>query len=479
MHNSLQPSSSVARRMSRASAAYDRGNKGFLDNTERVVRKYDVDGDGVISINEVFKIVEDLSDYKHQKQNLKKYLWMSVMFGMVLLLSVFALMWATIILTRQVTVNGDDSALVSTSTGRILSTKAVGSSLTVDSISTEQQRQRKLQKEIGRKLVGTVEKDRFKRAFGLLRENMDPPTTVEITLRFKDPDGVVSAQLFRAHDYTYTEFNNDAFRIAGLVPASLTTSPDGDDQAMLSYHVDCPKKEEAKCEIFQSIPFVPVVSGVTKTEAVIWFRTDPSFPVRVLVSLQPDPTTLDYQLAFPPFESEATYSSGAESDYTGSIKLTGLNPGTKYFYTVLVHGTHAVTSFRERYGFFQTFPDAGNPFSFTIFADVAFYYVDQPARAYKYGGNKESEEPEHLFALQIGDFDHSDPTNLEEIRTMNQQLRDPSRKHGRSLAANILTKASFNHICKLTKICLLTCMVFASFVSVLSSELGSTAMLIL
>lgn len=40
-------------RLSIVSQQYDVGNKGFLDETERIIREYDTNNDGTLDINEV------------------------------------------------------------------------------------------------------------------------------------------------------------------------------------------------------------------------------------------------------------------------------------------------------------------------------------------------------------------------------------------------------------------------------------------
>ena len=60
------------RRMSLPSQQCDIGDKGFLTKSERVIRQYDTNNDGRLSMNEIKKIVHDLQDSNREKRLLKK-----------------------------------------------------------------------------------------------------------------------------------------------------------------------------------------------------------------------------------------------------------------------------------------------------------------------------------------------------------------------------------------------------------------------
>ena len=59
-------------KLSFASAAYDVGNKGFLDKEEKVLRKYDTNGDGKLDVSEIKNIARDLDTERKMKELFKK-----------------------------------------------------------------------------------------------------------------------------------------------------------------------------------------------------------------------------------------------------------------------------------------------------------------------------------------------------------------------------------------------------------------------
>jgi hypothetical protein len=108
-----------------ATRAYDRGKKGYLDDDEKLVRKYDANGDGQIDVSEVFKIVEDVREEKAQKVKYKKFMIWAVLFSFVVLAANFALTWAVVISAQQAQTANDN--LVDSSTGNIVATRSRGS----------------------------------------------------------------------------------------------------------------------------------------------------------------------------------------------------------------------------------------------------------------------------------------------------------------------------------------------------------------
>ena len=59
-------------KLSFASAAYDVGNKGFLDKEEKILRKYDTDSSGHLDVSEIKKMAGDLDTERKMKELFKK-----------------------------------------------------------------------------------------------------------------------------------------------------------------------------------------------------------------------------------------------------------------------------------------------------------------------------------------------------------------------------------------------------------------------
>jgi alkaline phosphatase D len=154
----------------------------------------------------------------------------------------------------------------------------------------------------------------------------------------------------------------------------------------------------------------PLVGGVTETSAKIFARTNGSANVAVEYSK-------DISLASS--IQTTTVKPSRRTDWTTIALVEGLEPQTKYYYTVLVNG------FRQQnapYPSFTTFPLTGLSinFSFTVLADLINLqnFPGHPAPVYS---QVMKENP--AFVLQIGDFDHRNPKTLEAMREMHREVR--------------------------------------------------------
>ncbi len=172
---------------------------------------------------------------------------------------------------------------------------------------------------------------------------------------------------------------------------------------------------------------VPVVGAMTSSSCDILVRTDSIANVAIEYA--------DNQY----FNNSATtsvVSTGAADDYTAVVSLTGLNADNAYWYRVLVDSGVQSSGFVHK---FKTFPSISQSFTFAVFADVA--PNDNEALAYK-----NAKDDGALFAFQIGDLDHRDPTSLTEARAMHREMKDPSLLHGSDFAQHILTKMPVVHV---------------------------------
>lgn len=170
----------------------------------------------------------------------------------------------------------------------------------------------------------------------------------------------------------------------------------------------------------------PIVGAVTPTEAKINVRTDAAASVVI---------EYDTNSGFTSPTATGAISTVAGSDFTATFSLSGLTANTRYFYRIKVDGTIQNLGYTPQ---FDTFPSTGS-FSFAVFADVA--KNDRVAPAYR---NADDDDP--LFAFQIGDFDHGNPTTLSAMRQMHRDMRDDSAKHGDDFVDEMSSKRAIVHM---------------------------------
>ena len=171
----------------------------------------------------------------------------------------------------------------------------------------------------------------------------------------------------------------------------------------------------------------PVVGGMTTNQAKVIIRTDAAASSVVI--------EYDTDRNFSNPVATNGVPTVAASDFTATIVLANLTADTRYYYRVKVDNVIQDPGVVLR---FDTFPASGN-FTFAVFADVA--PVDRDATAYVSAG---SEDP--LFAVQLGDLDHRDPTTLSEMRQMHKDMRDRSKLHGADFVNRILSKRALVHV---------------------------------
>jgi alkaline phosphatase D len=171
----------------------------------------------------------------------------------------------------------------------------------------------------------------------------------------------------------------------------------------------------------------PIVGGVTSGEAKINCRTDSAADIAIEYA---ENKNFRNSLVTP------AVGSLAANDYAVTIDLVGLGADTAYWYRVLVDGVIQDTGYVQR---FRTFPSGSQAFKFAVFADVA--PQDKVAACYQSGKNDGA-----LFALQIGDCDHRNPSALAEMRAMHHDMCDPSKSHGGDFTQHITSKMCVSHV---------------------------------
>jgi alkaline phosphatase D len=174
-----------------------------------------------------------------------------------------------------------------------------------------------------------------------------------------------------------------------------------------------------------------IVGAVTATTAKVWLRT--SAVANVAVEYSTDPLLGDV------LRSD-THTTSAASDFTMHVPLTGLVPETTYHYRVVVHG---VPQHVEPYPSFTTFPPAGSSrsFTFAVLSDTEHTEDDNGAPVYE---AVEAEDP--AFVIQIGDFDHSVPLTLNDMRGVHRSVRDPAYPAGADFVEHVARRFPFFHV---------------------------------
>lgn len=188
------------------------------------------------------------------------------------------------------------------------------------------------------------------------------------------------------------------------------------------------------------------VGGVTRSSAVVGFRTE-SPGARVQVIYHPALGNRQFNPNHPTARTTSQpFTTRSQDDNTGSIRLTGLREDTLYLYRIVVNNKiQQVPSAYEQ--MFRTFPSPGQEVVFSVFTDASNNAeVNNPAKAYESGGYNPGSSRDPLFALQIGDFDHSNPMSIRESRAMHKWIRDTRTNAGAQFVANVLTKMSLAHI---------------------------------
>ena len=172
-----------------------------------------------------------------------------------------------------------------------------------------------------------------------------------------------------------------------------------------------------------SVTEYPVVGAVTTNSAKIALRTDSAASVVV---------EYDTSSSFTNPTVSNSITTASTSDYTAIFSLSSLSANTTYYYRVKVGGVLQSLDAME----FSTFPASGS-YTFSVFADVA--PTDSAATAYAGAANT-------LFAVQLGDFDHGDPTTLAASRQMHRDMRDKTKTHGQAFVNRIAKRRALVHM---------------------------------
>jgi alkaline phosphatase D len=171
----------------------------------------------------------------------------------------------------------------------------------------------------------------------------------------------------------------------------------------------------------------PVVGAVTPTGAKVNCRTSAAADV-----------SIEYadNKRFKKSTTTSSVATSSASDFTATIELAGLDANTMYWYRVKIDGVTQDTGHVQK---FSTFPSGSQAFTFAVTADVA--PTDRAAACYSNVNDDGA-----LFLIQLGDFDHRDPTTLAEMRDMHRDMKDSGELHGADFAKYVSSKMGVVHV---------------------------------
>jgi alkaline phosphatase D len=160
----------------------------------------------------------------------------------------------------------------------------------------------------------------------------------------------------------------------------------------------------------------PIVGAVTSSSAKVTVRTSAAADVKVEYA---------ENLNFNNSTTTSASTTASADDFATTISLSSLSADQMHWYKILVDDVEQSTGYVQK---FKTFPSGS--------ATVKFAAV-----CYKSGKDDGA-----LFAIQLGDFDHRDPTTLSAMRTMHRDMKDSSKSHGGDFAQHISSKMGVVHM---------------------------------
>ena len=154
----------------------------------------------------------------------------------------------------------------------------------------------------------------------------------------------------------------------------------------------------------QSLTHGPVVGGVTASSANVFLRTSMQTTVSLRYGTDPNLTG---------FEESSTFETSSDSDFTKIVPLAGLAAEQTYYLNPVVNG---VPQLSAPYPSFTTFPADGSSRTFKFIVLTDFETVTNLTKTTSTFASAAAESP--AFAFIGGDFDHRNPTTLDQKREM-------------------------------------------------------------
>lgn len=177
----------------------------------------------------------------------------------------------------------------------------------------------------------------------------------------------------------------------------------------------------------------PYVGGVTSTSAKVFVRTDVAATVQIEYSTSAD---------FTGSQITTSTATSSTSDFTSTTTLVGLQAETKYFYRILLNGQVATAATVSSFTTFAP-PGAQREITFAVTADLRNAATNPTAPAPTYASIAAA-DPD--FVLQIGDFDHRNPTSLSAMRRMHRDVLSDRTAAGADFATYIAPRFPFFHV---------------------------------
>lgn len=186
-------------------------------------------------------------------------------------------------------------------------------------------------------------------------------------------------------------------------------------------------------DLLAAVTIGPYAGGVTSNSAKVFVRSDVAATVQIEYA-----TSADFSGA----QLTSGVATSSTHDFTSISSLAGLQAETRYFYRVYLNGQLATAGGPPS---FTTFAPAGaqRDITFAIAADTADGTLVPTLPAPVYAAIA-AENP--AFVLEIGDFDHRNPTTLTQMRNMHQQVLGAATAQGADLAREILPRFPFFHV---------------------------------
>mmetsp|Transcript_21924 Transcript_21924/g.50514 ORF Transcript_21924/g.50514 Transcript_21924/m.50514 type:complete len:576 (-) Transcript_21924:50-1777(-) len=111
--------------LSTTSRVYDRDNKGYLDETEELVRSYDKQGEGRIDLASAMDLAHNARAQERKVQQTRTWAIVATIAAVIFALATFGLVWVALILSREVETDGNNF-LVNTGSKDIVQTYSHG-----------------------------------------------------------------------------------------------------------------------------------------------------------------------------------------------------------------------------------------------------------------------------------------------------------------------------------------------------------------